>query len=88
MGALKYFKKEKIKIPSQMGLMGFSNWDMSNFVSPSLSSVDQHAFQIGEKATQLLIEAIKSTEPVKNEIHEIKTSLIQRESSDKLEELI
>jgi LacI family transcriptional regulator len=70
-----------------MGLVGFSNWDMSNFASPSLSSVDQHAFQIEEKAVGLLIASIKSNEVGKDEVHEIKTSLVFRESSDKREEL-
>ena len=87
MGAMKYFKQENIQVPKQMGVVGFSNWDLSNFVSPSLSSVDQHAFQIGETAVALLIAAIKSNELGKEEIHEIKTSLVFRESSDRLEEL-
>lgn len=87
MGAMKFFKQQKIQIPSQMGLVGFSNWDMSNFATPSLSSVDQHAFQMGEKAVELLIESIKSGEIGKEEIFELKTSLIFRESSDKQQEL-
>jgi LacI family transcriptional regulator len=87
MGAMKFFKQEKIQVPSQMGLVGFSNWDMSSFVSPSLSSVDQHAFQIGEKSAQLLIASIKSNEVGIDEIHEIKTRLVFRESSDKRQEL-
>jgi LacI family transcriptional regulator len=87
MGAMKYFKQEKIHVPSQMGLVGFSNWDMSNFVSPSLSSVDQHAYQIGEKAVEILIASIKSNEVGKEETQVIKTSLVFRESSDKRQEL-
>lgn len=81
MGVMKYFKQAKIDMPSRMGLIGFSNWDMSNFASPSLSSVDQHAFHMGEKAVELLIGSIKSNEVGKEEIHEIKTSLVVRESS-------
>jgi LacI family transcriptional regulator len=87
MGAMKYFKQAKVEVPRQMGLVGFSNWDMANLVSPSLSSVDQHAFQMGEKAVELLIAAIKASEVGKEEVYEIKTSLITRESSDKLQEL-
>jgi LacI family transcriptional regulator len=83
MGAMRFFKQEKIHVPSQMGLVGFSNWDMSKYASPSLSSVDQHAYQIGEKAVEILIASIKSNEVGKEEIHEIKTSLVFRESSAK-----
>ncbi len=83
MGAMKFYKQSKIKIPNQIGLVGFSNWDMSNFASPALSSVDQHAFQIGEKAVGLLIEAIKSNQVGIDDVHVIKTSLVVRESSEK-----
>ena len=87
MGAMKFFKQENIQLPSQMGLVGFSNWDMSNFASPSLSSVDQHAYQIGEKAVEILIASIKSNEVGKEETQVIKTKLVIRESSDKRQEL-
>ena len=84
MGVMKYLKQEKIKIPEEVGVIGFSNWDMANFVSPSLSSIDQYAFQMGEKAMDLLVEAIKNNEVGRNQTHEIKPRLVVRESSKRL----
>jgi len=84
MGAMKYLKHANISIPKEVGVIGFSNWDMANFVSPSLSSVDQHAYEMGEKAVELLVEAIKNSEVGKDEIFETKTSLVVRESTQRL----
>jgi LacI family transcriptional regulator len=84
MGAMKYLKHANISIPQEVGVIGFSNWDMANFVSPSLSSVDQHAYEMGEKAVELLVEAIKNSEVGKDQIFETKTSLVVRESTQRL----
>jgi LacI family transcriptional regulator len=84
MGVMKYLKQAKIKIPEEVGVIGFSNWDMANFVSPSLSSIDQYAYEMGEKAMELLVEAIKNNEVGKNQIHEIKPLLVVRESTKRL----
>jgi len=84
MGAMKYLKQANISIPQEVGVIGFSNWDMANFVSPSLSSVDQHAYEMGEKAVELLVEAIKNSEVGKDQIFETKTSLVVRESTQRL----
>ncbi len=84
MGAMKYLKQAKISIPKEVGVIGFSNWDMANFVSPGLSSVNQHAYQMGEKAVELLVEAIKNNEVGKDQIFETKTSLVVRESTQRL----
>lgn len=81
MGSMKYLKENGYKIPEEVGLIGFSNWDMANFVTPALSSVDQHGFQIGEKACQVLVDLLKDEKPLEDETHLIKTSLVIRDSS-------
>lgn len=81
MGAMKYLKSKNIKIPDQTGVLGFSNWQLAGLVSPSLSSVDQHGFQMGIKATEILIDLLKSNSLGEDETIEMKTELIIRESS-------
>jgi LacI family transcriptional regulator len=39
-GVLSYFNDNKIKVPQQVAVIGFSNWFMSQ-VPPKLSTVDQ-----------------------------------------------
>lgn len=83
LGAMKYLQSKSIAIPQQVGIMGFSNWMLSDYTSPTLSSVDQHGKAMGSKAAELLIEILKNQDPVTDEFHEIKTELIIRESSQK-----
>lgn len=80
-GVIKYLKSAGFKIPEQVGVMGFSNWQLADIVSPGLSSVDQHGYQIGQKATELMINLLKNHSLGVNEIIELKTNLVVRESS-------
>jgi len=59
-GVMKYFKDMKISIPEDIALFGFSNWFMAGVVTPSLSSVDQPAFDMGKISAQILFEEIKA----------------------------
>nr|WP_296702882.1 substrate-binding domain-containing protein [Algoriphagus sp.] len=68
-------------IPDQIGVLGFSNWQLAGLVTPSLSSVDQHGFQMGIKATEILIDLLKNNTLGEDETLEIKTELVIRESS-------
>jgi LacI family transcriptional regulator len=83
LGALNYLKSAGFGVPGQVGLIGFSNWMLSEYISPKLSSVDQHGFQMGQKATELLIDLIKNHETSEEQLIEIKTELIVRQSSQK-----
>jgi LacI family transcriptional regulator len=83
LGAMNYLKSKKIEIPDSIGLVGFSNWMLSEYTSPSLSSVDQFGYRMGSKAAELLIDLLKIHELGKNEKIEMKTELVVRESSMK-----
>lgn len=81
MGAMNYLKSAGYEVPRQVGLMGFSNWMLSEYTTPNLSSVDQHGFEMGQKATELLIELIKNHDLGDNETVVMKTDLVKRKSS-------
>lgn len=83
LGAMKYLKSAGYEVPGQIGLMGFSNWMLSEYISPNLSSVDQHGFEMGQKATEILINLIKNHELGENDMIEMKTDLIVRQSSQR-----
>jgi LacI family transcriptional regulator len=83
-GIIKYFNQKKIKIPEEIAVFGFSNWYMSTVISPTLSTVEQPGFDIGQQATSLLIDEIRKIKekiPVTHQIIEIPTYIIERESS-------
>ena len=84
MGTLSALKKAGIKVPNDMGVVGFSNSDIIDLLQPSLTSIKQPAFEMGQIATELLIELIESKKPVTDFSNIIlKAELLVRESSAK-----
>jgi LacI family transcriptional regulator len=80
-GVMKYLKENGFKIPSEVGVVGFSNWKLAEVVSPGLSSVEQHGYDMGKSATSLLIDLIRNQNLDSEETIQIKTKMIVRESS-------
>jgi len=83
-GAIKCLNEQKIVIPDQIAVMGFSNWRISNLVTPTLSTVNQPGIEMGEKAFELFYkeqQLIKKGESVVYEKIELDTKLIIRQSS-------
>ncbi|WPU91993.1 LacI family DNA-binding transcriptional regulator [Mucilaginibacter sabulilitoris] len=56
--------KKNIRIPQDVALVGFSNTVLADVLNPSLTSVHQPAFEIGKKATEMLLSIINSKRPV------------------------
>ncbi|WP_456463207.1 LacI family DNA-binding transcriptional regulator [Lutibacter sp.] len=84
MGIIKYFNTHNIKIPEDIALFGFSNWFMSSVINPSLSTVEQHGYEMGEKSAHLLFHEIECKQQnivVKPQIITLPTELVIRESS-------
>ena len=83
-GILKCFNEKGVKIPEDIAVFGFSDWFMSSVVTPTLSSVIQPGFEMGRKATEILIEEIKnlnSNTPYSFQNVVLPTSLVIREST-------
>ncbi len=60
---MRYCKAHNINIPEDMAVIGFSNLDLTELLSPSLSVVRQPAFEMGRIAAELLIKMIESKRP-------------------------
>jgi len=56
--------KKHIRIPQDVALVGFSNTVLADVLNPSLTSVHQPAFEIGRKATEMLLSIINSKRPI------------------------
>jgi LacI family transcriptional regulator len=77
-------KSRNIKIPEEIGLVGFTNTTLADVLNPPLSSVYQPGFEIGQKATEMLMSLIKSKRKVTEfETVVLPTRLFIRESSVK-----
>lgn len=84
LGAIKFLKEQKIRIPDQVGVVGFSNWNLTTLTSPSLTTINQPGKKMGKAIfTQFLkdLKALKAKENIDYNTTVIKTSLIKRESS-------
>ena len=79
-GAMVAIKEKGLKIPEEIALVGFSDWRMAAIVEPGLSSMKQPGYEMGKKASLLLLEEISDPEKAHQRIV-LHTKLIARESS-------
>jgi len=83
-GCLRVLKAKGIAVPGDMALVGFSNTDLTELLNPPLSIIRQPAFEMGEVATQFLLQLIESKRPVTDfETRVLSTELLIRDSSKK-----
>lgn len=82
-GAMIAIKKLGLKIPEDVGVVGYSNWQFSSMIDPPLSTVSQPGFSIGENATHLLLDMIAGKEPGYQRPQDVMldTELVIRKSS-------
>ncbi|MEJ0030391.1 MAG: LacI family DNA-binding transcriptional regulator [Bacteroidota bacterium] len=85
MGAILAIKEKGLKIPDDVAVVGFSNYFFAQITDPSLTSVDQPGFEMGQEAARLLIRQIevkdKDLDDLAPETKVLKTKLIVRNSS-------
>ncbi len=72
-----------IKIPEDLAVIGFSNNEISSLIQPALTTVDQSARKIGQRAGRILINQIASNrdEITGNKIEIMEANLIVRDSA-------
>ena len=85
-GAMMAIKNLGLRIPEDVGVVGYSNWQFSSMIDPPLSTVLQPGFSIGENAALLLLEMIdgKSSSYQSPQNVVLDTQLIVRKSSTRL----
>ena len=78
-GVLNACKKLNIAVPEDLSIIGFDNIDLSKFVEPKLTTIDQNMFLLGKNAATLLLEKIDSDNSSSKRIILINT-LIERDT--------
>jgi DNA-binding LacI/PurR family transcriptional regulator len=58
-GAFQRIKEAGLKIPSDIGIVGFSNNKITSLVDPPITTLNQPSFDMGKKAAEMLIEIIE-----------------------------
>jgi LacI family transcriptional regulator len=77
-----YLQKKGIKVPEDIAIVGFSNEPFSEVVTPSISTIKQPGFEMGQKAAELIIGQILNKEANNGfETITMPTELVVRKSS-------
>ena len=78
-GAMSAIRALKLRIPGDLSLVGFDDFEWADLFEPRLTLVAQPVAEIGQRATELLIERIAAPEGARRTLR-LKTSLVERES--------
>ena len=78
-GAAKAFYERGVRVPDGISLMGFDDLEISQYLTPGLTTVRQQISLKGEKAVELLIRSINEPELTKQELI-LPVSLVERQS--------
>ena len=83
-GAMLAIKEKKLVMPKDIGLVGMNNDPSTKLVTPSISTVEMPAFELGKTAAKMFIEMMNSDKDMTNEEIVLRPRLIIRESSSRL----
>ncbi|WP_027064632.1 LacI family DNA-binding transcriptional regulator [Maribacter sp. Hel_I_7] len=83
LGAVKYLQSISVKIPEDFCVVGFSNEPFTQFLEPSISSVDQSPMEMGKMAAKVFLKQIENDESGIDENVVLPAKLIIRKSSSK-----
>ena len=81
LGVIRGLKKMGIRVPEDVGVLGFSNSDLAQVSAPSLSSIHQPGRKIGIKSIKMVLSKIDDQKDISNEHLIMKTRLVIREST-------
>lgn len=76
LGAIDALKEKGIRVPEDFGIVGTANEGFTALMTPSLSTLNQHPFEMGEVAAHAFLEGRLDTQVIPME-------LIERQSSSK-----
>jgi DNA-binding LacI/PurR family transcriptional regulator len=83
-GAMLAIKQKGLKMPFDIGLVGFNNEPVVRLVAPGISSVDQPSFEMGKEAARLFLETMHSNQDMSGVEKVLKPKLFIRESSQRI----
>ncbi|MNK22523.1 Catabolite control protein A [compost metagenome] len=81
LGVIKKLKEVNLA-PPKIGVIGFANEAFSAYITPSLSTVDQHPNQMGRDCAELFLQMIKQNNPyddIRNVI--LEPTIVERQST-------
>lgn len=80
--AILTIKKAGLHIPDDIAVMGFNNEPGDELMEPTLTSIDQPVYEMGQKAAEMLLACINGSD--RREVVVLQSQLIARKSTLKL----
>lgn len=81
-GAMITIKRKGLTVGKDIGVIGFTNDPISTIIEPSLTTIEEPAFEIGKQSCELLIKQIKNRSLSPKEII-LSGKLIERDSTQR-----
>jgi LacI family transcriptional regulator len=81
LGALLYLQDNQVKVPEQVGLVGFSDNPNAILVRPALTTINQPAYDIGKTAASLLLDILEGETIEHSKTITLQTRLVVRGST-------
>ncbi len=60
LGAMIYCRENQVRIPEDLAIVGFANEPFTAFLTPSLTSIEQHSFSMGKHAAELILKEMEN----------------------------
>lgn len=79
MGVMFYLQENKIKVPEQIAVIAYDEFEWTRISYPPLTVIEQPAFELGVKAAEVLLERIED-KMVHSREHRLTAKLIVRQS--------
>lgn len=68
-GAIRYLSEHNIKIKDDIGVIGYDNINISKYIYPTLTTIDQNIEQIAKKAINRLLKLITEEDVLSEELY-------------------
>ncbi|PKL14030.1 MAG: LacI family transcriptional regulator [Spirochaetae bacterium HGW-Spirochaetae-4] len=84
-GIINELKKMNIRVPEDISVIGLDDIPLSSMISPALTTVHMPSYNLGQKACQLMVDAMVNQEETYGVALSIRPELVIRDSVKRLE---
>lgn len=79
-GVMQYIRDKNIRVPDQLSVLVFDDYEWSRLHNPSLTTIRQDAYGLGVRAAEIILEKIEGSFDKSSEEIRLPMELIQRNS--------
>lgn len=84
-GAIQALRERNLKIPQDISIVGFDDIQTAKLIDPSLTTIRQPAYEMGQKASEILINSLNNKNTDSTGVITFKPTLIVRNSTKIIE---